>query len=323
MKAMIHHGFGGPEVLSWEDSNLPELGPTELLVDVRAAGVNRADILQRRGLYPPPPGESEVLGLEIAGVVVEVGAKVHGFAVGDRVCGLVAGGGYAERCRLEAGLAFAMPDTWSFARAAAVPEVFMTANENLIELGGLQPGETALIHAGGSGVGSTAIQMAVHMGVETYTTTGSPEKVARCEALGVAMAIPYKTQSFAEEIAAKCKGVDVVLDFVGARYLADNLGLLRRRGRLIVVGLLGGRKAELDLGLLLRRQLTIKGSVMRSLPLADKIAIKKRFEDRWWDLLVAGKLGPLVHAEIPMEEAARAHRMMEESAHFGKIVLVR
>jgi putative PIG3 family NAD(P)H quinone oxidoreductase len=324
MKAIIFATPGGPEVLHLTDVSAPTPGPEELLVRVRATALNRADTLQRRGLYPPPAGESDILGLELAGEVEAVGTAVHNFVPGDRVFGLVGGGGYAEQALLDARMAMPIPAGWSFVEAAAVPEVFLTANETLFTLGQLTAGETVLIHAGASGVGTAGIQMAHHMGAQVLTTAGSDEKVARTVALGADVGINYKTEDFAarvHELTNKA-GADLVQDFVGAAYWSRNLQCLKVGGRLVLVGLMGGANVEADLNLMLRKRLHIIGSVMRSQPLANKIAMTQRFRERWLPLLASGTIHPIIDTSFPLAEAAAAHRYMEENRNVGKIILV-
>lgn len=323
MKAVTMSGTGGPEVLAIGEAATPVPGPEQLLLRVRASALNRADTMQRRGAYPPPPGDSEILGLELAGEVESWGEAVSGFSKGDRVFGLVGGGGYAEYGLLDHKMAMPMPEGWSFAEAAAVPEVFFTANETVFVLGGLQAGETALIHAGGSGVGTAAIQMAREAGATTYFTAGSQDKIERATALGAKAGINYKTHDFAEEIMRLTggEGVDLVEDFLGASYLERNLSILKEHGRLVLVALMGGAKTEIDLAVVMRRRLQVFGSVMRSRPLADKREITARFRERWLPLLVAGKIKPIIDSVYPLEKAREAHEAMEANQNFGKIIL--
>ncbi|CAM2005335.1 NAD(P)H-quinone oxidoreductase [Acanthopleuribacter pedis] len=300
----------------------PRPGPTQIVVDVKAAGVNRADLLQRRGLYPPPPDESDILGLEIAGDVLAVGEKVHDFRIGERVFGLVAGGGYAEQCLLDHRLAHRIPDDRSYVWAAALCEIGYTANENLFHHGRLQTGESVLIHAGASGVGSAAVRMAALRDCRVLTTTSTETKQAFCRTLGAETVIPYKTRSFVEVVRA-AGGVDVILDFVGAAYLSDNLKSLKQGGRLVVVGLLGGRKGELDLSLVLRKNLSITGSVLRARTLAEKIAVKGRFCAGWQEAIDNDDFRPHVFQTFPLSQAEAAHACMRDNQHHGKIVLTR
>jgi putative PIG3 family NAD(P)H quinone oxidoreductase len=324
MKAITIETPGAPDVLRLGEIPVPVPGPDELLVRVRATALNRADTLQRRGLYPPPPGESEILGLELAGEVETVGSAAHGFAPGDRVFGLVGGGGYAEKALIDARMAMRIPAGWDFVTAAAVPEVFFTANETLFTLGGLQRGETVLIHAGASGVGTAGIQMARHAGARVFVTAGSADKIARTVELGAEAGINYKEEDFAARVRelTKKEGVDLVQDFIGAAYWQKNLQCLKVGGRLVLVGLMGGVKVEADLNLIMRKRLHVIGSVMRSQSLANKIAITQRFRERWLPLLANGILRPIIDTTFPLAEAAAAHRYMEENRNTGKIILV-
>ncbi len=324
MRQIVLPAYGGPEVLAMADAPEPRPGPGELLVSVRAAGVNRADCLQRAGTYPMPPGLGNVPGLEIAGEVAAMGAGVETFRVGDRVFGLVAEGGYAECAVLDAGLAVPVPEGWSFAEGAAVIEVYCTANETVFELGGLDEGQSILVHAGASGVGTAVVQMANQAGATVYFTAGSRAKIDRVLALGADHGILYRTEDFVEEVLriTRGEGVDVVEDFIGADYLARNLSILKPTGTLLLVGLMGGQVAPFDLGGMLRKRLSIRGFTLRAQPLANKRAIVRRFRERWLPLLAAGTIRPVVHATVPFEDARRAHEMMEANENFGKIVLV-
>ncbi|CAI8030691.1 Quinone oxidoreductase PIG3 [Geodia barretti] len=324
MKAITFATHGGPDVLRLEDVAEPTPTADELLVRVRASALNRADTMQRRGHYPPPPGESDILGLELAGEVEAIGANASGFKPGDRVFGLVGGGGYAEKACIDYRMAMPIPDGWDFVKAAAVPEVFFTANETLFTLGRLDAGETVLIHAGASGVGTAGIQMARQAGARVLVTVGSEEKVARTEALGAEAGINYKTTDFAARVLELTDGagVDLVQDFIGAAYWQNNLKCLKTAGRLVLVGLMGGAKVEVDLGLIMRKRLQVIGSVMRSQPLANKIAITERFRSRWLPELESGRLQPLIDTSFPLAEAAAAHQYMEDNRNVGKIMLV-
>ena len=324
MKAITFATYGGPDVLRLEDVAEPAPTADELLVRVRASALNRADTMQRRGHYPPPPGESDILGLELAGEVEAVGANAGGFKPRDRVFGLVGGGAYAEKACIDHRLAMPIPDDWDFVKAAAVPEVFFTANETLFTLGRLDKGETVLIHAGASGVGTAGIQMARQAGARVLVTAGSEEKVARTVALGAEAGINYKTTDFAARVLELTDGagVDLVQDFIGAAYWQNNLKCLKTAGRLVLVGLMGGAKVEADLGLIMRKRLQVIGSVMRSQPLANKIAITERFRSRWLPELESGRLQPLIDTSFPLAEAAAAHQYMEDNRNVGKIMLV-
>lgn len=323
MKAIIRNGDGGPEVLQLSEVPPPQPTQTQLLVDVKATALNRADLIQRRGGYPPPQGESEILGLEIAGTVAGMGAAVTGFDEGDRIFGLVGGGGYAEQAVIDYRMAMVIPEKWSFEEAAAVPEVFFTANENIFTLGQLADGETILIHAGGSGVGSAGIQIAHHAEARVFVTAGSSNKIENCKALGAIAGINYKRSDFATEIERLTdgEGVDVVLDFIGAPYLARNLQILKAKGRLLQVGLMGGSATEIDLGMVMRKRLQVIGSVMRPQSLDEKIAITQRFVQRWLPKLKAGTLRPVIDSVYPLAEAREAHQYMEANRNFGKIIL--
>jgi len=324
MKAVVFDQFGGPEVLSIRDVDTPKPAPNELLVKVHATALNRADTLQRQGKYPPPPGESDILGLEIAGEVVDCGDAVVGFHKGDRVFGLVGGGAYAEYCVLDAQMAMPIPDCLNYSKAAAIPEAFLTAQEALFSLGQLQSGERVLIHAGASGVGSAAIQLAKQSGVEVFITAGSDQKIAFCKALGADHGINYKTQSFAEEITALTQntGVDVIMDFVGAAYWADNIKLLNTAGRLVLIATLSGPKVEINIVPIMAKRLQIKGITMRSRPLPEKREIAQRFASRFLPLFSTDKLKPVIDCVLPIQEVQEAHRMMESNSNQGKIVLI-
>ena len=323
MKAIIRTGDGGPEVLQLGDAPTPQPTENQLLVDVHVTALNRADMIQRRGGYPPPPGESEILGLEIAGTVAAIGSAVEGFAGGERVFGLVGGGGYAEQAVIDYRMAMPIPDDWSFEEAAAVPEVFFTANENIFTLGKLSAGETILIHAGGSGVGSAGVQIAHRAGARVFVTAGTSAKIAGCEKLGAAAGINYKTADFVAEIRrlTNGEGVDVVLDFIGAPYLARNLSILKTWGRLLQVGLIGGSTTEIDLGTVMRNRLKLIGSVMRPQSLEEKIGITRRFVERWLPELKADTLQPIIDTVFPLAQACDAHAYMEANRNFGKILL--
>lgn len=323
MQAITCAAPGGPEVLQL--STVPDPTPTaeQLLVRVRATALNRADTLQRKGAYPPPPGESDILGLELAGEVEIVGSAVRGVQPGDRVFGLVGGGGYAEKAVIDARMAMLIPQGWSFTEAAAVPEVFFTAQETIFTLGNLQPGETILIHAAASGVGTAGIQMARQVGARVLITAGSAEKIQRCIELGADAGCNYKERDFAEwiqEVTHK-QGVDLIEDFIGAGYWERNLKSLKTCGRLVLVGAMGGTKIETNLMLLMSKRLQIFGSVLRARPLVEKIEVTQRFRERWLPLLAAGRLKPIIDTVFPLAQAADAHRYMEENRNFGKIIL--
>lgn len=323
MKAIVRTGDGGPEVLQLDETPSPEPTATQILVDVHATALNRADMIQRRGGYPPPPGESEILGLEIAGTVAGMGRAVEGMAEGDRVFGLVGGGGYAEQAVIDYRMAMPIPNEWTFEQAAAVPEVFFTANENIFTLGRLSAGETILIHAGGSGVGSAGVQISHHAGATVFVTAGTSEKIDNCKALGAVEGINYKEQDFVAEIGRLTdeQGVDVVLDFIGAPYFERNLSILKTKGRLLQVGLIGGSVTEINLSTVMRNRLQIIGSVMRPQSIDEKIAITQRFMERWLPELTRGTLQPVIDTVFPLAQAQQAHEYMEANLNFGKILL--
>ena len=315
---------GGPEVLVPAERPMPTPASGDVLIQVAAAGVNRPDTMQRAGRYPPPPGASDIPGLEIAGTIVEVGAATTGWHTGDRVCALVSGGGYAEFCVAPARQCLPVPSGMDFTHAAAIPETFFTVWANVFELGRLQPGESILVHGGSSGIGTTAIQLARAMSSRVFTTAGSAEKCAACEQLGAELAINYRETDFVAAIrsATGGKGVDVVLDMVGGDYLPRNLEVLAMDGRLVQIAVMGGVKATLNLVTMMQRRLTLTGSTLRPRSVAEKAAIAGELFARVWPLLEAGTVRPVVHATFPLREAAEAHRVMEAGAHIGKLVLV-
>jgi len=313
---------GGPEVLRAVERPIPEPGPGEVLVRVEGAGVNRPDIMQRLGKYPPPPGASDIPGLEIAGTVVRASGAGR-WREGDRVCALVAGGGYAEYCVAPEVQCLPIPKGLDALAAAAIPETYFTVWTNLFQDGHLQPGEHVLVHGGAGGIGSTAIQLARALGCTVYATAGADEKCAACERLGARIAINYRERDFVEAVmsATEGRGVDVVLDVIGGDYLPRNIRCLGLRGRLVQVGLIGGSRGELDLGAVLRKHLTITGSTLRPRSPEEKGAIARELEARVWPLLERGEVGPVIHATFPLAEAAEAHRLLESGRSMGKLVL--
>jgi NADPH2:quinone reductase len=323
MRAIEISTPGGPEVLRMVERPTPAPGMGELLVRVEAAGVNRPDILQRLGQYPPPPGISDLPGLEVAGTVSAVGPDVSRWREGDSVCALVAGGGYAEYCVVPEPQALPLPRGFRPGEAAAIPETFFTVWTNLFDRGKLTDGETVLIHGGSSGIGTTAIQLARAFGATVLTTAGSDAKCAACERLG-ARAINYRTSDFAQVIHefTGAKGVDVVLDIVGGDYLQKNIECLAMHGRLIQIGLLGGSRAEINLRPLMQKRLTLTGSTLRTRSVAEKGAIARELEARVWPLLASRQVAPLIDRTLPLGEAAEAHRLLESGEVIGKIVLV-
>jgi len=323
MRAIVQDKPGDEDVLRLGEAPTPELRPGALRLRVRAAGVNRADLLQRQGLYPPPPGASEILGLECAGEVAEVGPGVSGWKVGDRAMALLAGGGYAEEVVVDAGSALPVPERLSFEEAAGVPEVFLTVHLNVFRLAGLPDGGAVLVHGGGSGIGTAAIALVKEAGGRIVVTAGSKEKCDRCLALGADLAVNYRSEDFVEgaKQLTDGRGVDVVLDPIGADYLERNLKSLAPGGRLVVIGLQGGAKAELHLGALLAKRLQVIGSTLRARPDDEKAAIAAGFRERFGEALAAGRVAPVLDRVLPLAEAAEAHRVMKASEHFGKIVL--
>jgi NADPH2:quinone reductase len=315
---------GGPEVLIAVQRPIPSVGASEVLIKVTAAGVNRPDVMQRQGRYPPPPGASDIPGLEVAGVIEQVGESAGSWRVGDAVCALVAGGGYAEYCAVPAAQCLPVPRGMDAIHAAAVPETTFTVWTNMFDRGGLKKGEAVLVHGGASGIGTTAIQLGRAFGATVFVTAGTDEKCRACEALGADRAFNYRETDFvaATRDATGGRGVNVVLDIVGGDYVQRNLEVLAVDGRLILIGQLGGPKAQINTTSIFRKRLTITGSVLRSRSVAEKESIAKAVHDHIWPLLESGRVRVPVHATFPLRAAADAHRAMEESRHFGKLVLV-
>jgi NADPH2:quinone reductase len=314
---------GEPEVLVPVERPTPTPAAGEVLIKVAAAGVNRPDVFQRRGRYPPPPGASDIPGLEVSGTIEARGAGVHDWRVGDAVCALVAGGGYAEYCAAPAPQCLPVPRGMDLVTAAAIPETFFTVWTNVFERGRLQAGESILVHGGSSGIGTTAIQLARARGSPVYATAGSAEKCAACERLGAERAIDYRREDFVAVVRALTdgRGVDVVLDMVGGDYFPRNIEALAVEGRLVEIATLQGVKAELNIQTIMQRRLTITGSTLRARPVADKGAIAAALRQHVWPLLESGAVKPIVHATFPLRDAAEAHRVMESSTHIGKLVL--
>ncbi|MBT1188188.1 NAD(P)H-quinone oxidoreductase [Streptomyces sp. CJ_13] len=323
MHAITIEQPGGPEALVWAEVPDPVAGEGEVLVEVAASAVNRADILQRQGFYDPPPGSSRHPGLECSGRIVAIGPGVSGWAVGDEVCALLAGGGYAERVAVPAGQLLPVPEGVDLVTAAALPEVVCTVWSNVFMIAQLRPGETVLVHGGSSGIGTMAIQLAKAIGAKVAVTAGGPEKLARCRELGADVLIDYREQDFVAELRAATDGAgaDVILDIVGAKYLGRNLDALAVNGRLAVIGLQGGVKGELNLGALLAKRAAITATSLRARPLGEKAAIVAAVREHVWPLVSTGRVAPVVHAAFPMRDAAEAHRVMESSAHVGKLLL--
>lgn len=316
---------GGPEVLAGATRPVPQPGQDEALVRVHAAGVNRPDIVQRLGHYPPPKGASDIPGLEIAGEIVALGGQSpSNWKVGDRLCALLTGGGYAEYAIAPLAQSLPIPKGLTMSEASGIPETYFTVWSNLFDRAKLQPGETLLVHGGSSGIGTTAIALATAFGATVYATAGTDEKCAACRDLGAEIAINYKTQDFVEEIAEVSggAGVDVILDMVGGDYFARNLACLAFDGRLVQIAFLNGHQAELDLRLLMPRRLTVTGSTLRPRDIAFKAAIAQALKTKVWPLFEAGRIRPLISATFPLEEASQAHRLMEEGQHIGKIILL-
>jgi tumor protein p53-inducible protein 3 len=308
--------------ISWADVADPVPQPGEVILDVHATAVNRADLLQRAGNYPPPEGASPYMGLEASGVVSAVGNGVDGRLMGERVCTLLSGGGYAERVPVPADMLVRFPNSWSFEKAAAVPEVFYTAYLNLFLEGDLQEGETVLIHGGASGVGTAGIQMAREAGCRVLVTAGRDDKIDFCKDLGAEAGVNYKTQVFETAIRdISPDGVDVILDIAAADYLKPNMSLLKTRGRLVIIALLTGAIAEIDLSTLMRGRQSVIGSVLRSRSLEEKIELRDKFERRFWPDLVSGKIEPVIYKTLPIEETAEAQAILERNENIGKVIL--
>jgi putative PIG3 family NAD(P)H quinone oxidoreductase len=327
MRAVTISSPGGPEVLGWGEVPDPVCGPGEVLVDVAATAVNRADTLQRQGHYPPPPGASEVLGLECSGVISEVGADVTGWSVGDEVCALLSGGGYAERVAVPAGQLLPRPAGVELATAAALPEVVCTVWSNVFMLAGLRAGEVFLVHGGSSGIGTMAIQLAKRAGARVATTAGSAEKLAFCRELGAEIGVDHREQDFVEVVreATDGHGADVVLDIIGAKYLARNLDVLATGGRLVGIGMQGGTKAEIDLGKLMRKRGSVHATTLRSRPATGpggKAEIVAAVRHDVWPDVERGVVRPIVDRRLPMSRAGEAHALLESSTHIGKVLLV-
>ena len=323
MRAVEITAPGGPEVLRIGTRPTPAPGPGEVLIRVAAAGVNRPDIMQRKGIYPPPPGASDILGLEVAGSVVAVGEGVHQISLGEAVCALVSGGGYAEYCVAPAPQCLPVPKGLTAVEAASLPETFFTVWSNVFDRARLTPGESLLVQGGSSGIGVSAIQMASAFGSPVFATAGTGDKCAACERLGASYAINYKTEDFVEVVkdATGGRGVDVILDMVGGDYLPREIAALAEDGRIVLINTMGGTQASVNLRDIMMRRLTITGSTLRPRPVAFKGAIAAALRARVWPLLAAGKIKPVIHRTFPLVAASEAHRLMESSEHIGKIVL--
>ena len=323
MRAVIASEPGGPEVLTVTQLADPVPAVGEVVIDVVGTAVNRADTLQRQGFYPPPKGASEVIGLECSGTISAVGAEVGRWQVGDEVCALLAGGGYAEKVAVPAGQVMPVPDGIDLVTAGALPEVACTVWSNVFMLAGLRADETLLVHGGSGGIGTMAIQLAHALGARVATTAGSAQKLELCRSLGADVTIDYHAQDFVEEVRAATggRGADVILDNMGGVYLGRNVDALATEGRLVIIGMQGGTKGELDIGKLLRKRGTIAATSLRARPVAEKAEICAAVVENVWPLVADGTVQPIVHTTLPLERAGEAHRLMEESGHVGKIVL--
>ncbi|MCO5088135.1 MAG: NAD(P)H-quinone oxidoreductase [Methylobacteriaceae bacterium] len=324
MRQVIFDGAGGPEVVKLVEAEVPTPGAGKVLVEVAAFGINRPDCIQRTGAYPPPPGETQVPGLEIAGRIVALGPNVTGVSVGDEVCALVGSGGYAEYALADAALCLPRPKALSMLEAAGVPETYFTVYDNVFTRGRLTRGETLLVHGGSSGIGSTAIQLAKHFGATVIATAGSAEKCDFCRKIGADYAIDYRTQDFVAEVLkiTDKRGVDVILDMVGGPYIPKNVSILALEGRLVQIAFLQGPMVEkLNFTPVMVKRLTLTGSTLRPRTLAQKATVAAALREKVWPLLDTGAVKPLVHATFPMEQTRQAHELMESSAHLGKIMV--
>lgn len=323
MKAVEISTPGGPEVLVQVDRPIPEPKAGEVLIKVSAAGINRPDVFQRKGAYPAPPGASDLPGLEVAGEIVGGDAAAGGFAVGDKVCALLAGGGYAEYCVAPVQQCLPVPSGLSDIEAAGLPETYYTVWSNVFDRGALSKGETLLVHGGASGIGTTAVQLAKALGHTVYATAGSDERARKVEELGADLGINYRDSDFVEEIkkATNGKGVDVILDMVAGEYVNRNINCLADDGRIVIIALLGGARATIDCGQILRRRLTVTGSTLRPRPVEFKADISRALKKHVWPLLEDGTIRPIIHATFPLERACDAHAMMDAGEQIGKIIL--
>ena len=324
MRAVVITQPGGPEVLRLEEVPDPVPGPGEVLVGVAAAGLNRADVMQRQGHYPPPPGSPPYPGMECSGRIIELGPEVTGWQVGDEVCALLGGGAYAEKVAVPQGQLLPVPDGVSLVDAAALPEAACTIQGTVYQMAHLAPGETFLVHGGAGGIGTLAIQIAKAEGCTVACTAGSPEKLDRCRELGADLAISYRDQDFTAAVPEFTggHGADVILDIMGASYLARNLEALASWGRLVVIATRGGSRGEVDLGLMMQKRATIVAATLRTRTVTEKAEVGAATREHIWPLISAGKVVPVIHAILPMSEAAEAHRMLDDGSHIGKILLV-
>ena len=323
MKAITLPEPGGPEALVLDDVPDPMPRPGEVIVEVAAAGVNRADVMQRQGHYDPPPGSSAYPGLEVSGRIVQLGDGVDGWSIGDEVCALLTGGGYAEKVAVPTGQLLPVPAGISLVDAAALPEVTCTVWSNVFMTANIQPGEVLLVHGGGSGIGTMAVQLGREVGARVAVTAGSPEKLEICRELGASILVNYRTEDFESVVreATEGHGADVILDTIGAKYLAGNVGLLAVNGRLVVIGLQGGRSGEINLGAMLAKRCALVATTLRARPAAEKAAIVAAVREHVWPLIESGRVRPVVHDTYALGDAAAAHREMEASTHVGKLLL--
>jgi putative PIG3 family NAD(P)H quinone oxidoreductase len=323
MRAVRCNGAGDVDVLTWAEVADPVPGPGEVVIEVAASAVNRADLLQRMGLYPPPAGVSDTLGLECSGRITEIGAGVSGWAVGEPVCALLAGGGQAQLAVAPVGQLMPVPSGVDLVTAAALPEVAATVWANVVQLAGLTPGETLLVHGGASGIGTMAIQVGKALGATVITTAGSAAKLERCRALGADVTINYRDDDFvtATTAATDGRGADVILDLMGAAYLDRNLAALATNGRLVIIGMQGGTRAELDIAALLAKRGSVHATSLRARPIEEKAAICRAVVDGLWPLVEAGAVRPVVHTTLPMSHVAEAHRVIAAGEHVGKVLL--
>lgn len=328
MRAITISSPGEPEVLQVTDEPTPDIAADEVLVRVHAAGVNRADLLQRRGFYDPPPGATEIPGLEVSGTIEELGADVTGWSVGDRVAALLSGGGYAEYVPVPAGQLLPVPAGFDLTEAAALPEVLSTVWSNIVGRGQVQAGEWLLVHGGGSGIGTAAIQIARHLGVKIVVTVGSEKKAEFCRELGADAVINYREEDFVERVHEICThddgstGADVILDIIGAKYLERNIKALGTDGRLVIIGMQGGTKTEINLGWLMQPRKSVSATTLRARPKDQKIAIVAEVADRLWPAVISGDIRPIIHEAMPLADVVRAHQTLEDGANIGKVLLI-
>ena len=328
MRAITISSPGEPEVLQVTDEPTPDIAADEVLVSVHAAGVNRADLLQRRGFYDPPPGATEIPGLEVSGTIEELGADVTGWSVGDRVAALLSGGGYAEYVPVPAGQLLPVPAGFDLTEAAALPEVLSTVWSNIVGRAKVQAGEWLLVHGGGSGIGTAAIQIARHLGVKIVVTVGSEKKADFCRELGADAVINYREEDFVERVHEICThddgstGADVILDIIGAKYLERNIKALGTDGRLVIIGMQGGTKTEINLGWLMQPRKSVSATTLRARPKDQKIAIVAEVADRLWPAVISGDIRPIIHEAMPLADVVRAHQTLEDGANIGKVLLI-